>query len=82
MLKSKCDEEHSFKHSMIRSYVNETFDRGSMLLLGNLKSKCLLKTCGGESCCSLRVIESRMLQIKIIEDEQKQHGETKSCKQV
>ena len=78
MLKSKCDEEHSFKHSMIRSYVIETFDHSSVLLSGDLKLKCLLKTWGGESCCSLRVIESRTLQIKILllfEVEQKQHGD-------
>ena len=44
---------------MIQSYLIETFDHGSFLLAGNLKTKCLLKTCGGESCCSLREIESR-----------------------
>ena len=38
MLKSNCDEEHSFKHSMIRSYIIETFDHGSILLSGDFKS--------------------------------------------
>ena len=66
MLKSKCDGEYSFKHSMIPSYVIETFDRGSILLSGDCKSKYLLKTCGGESCCSVRVIEPRTVQIKIL----------------
>ena len=58
MLKSKCDKDYSFKHSMIRSYIIETSDHGSILLLDDLKSKCLLKTCGRESSCFLRVIES------------------------
>ena len=80
MLKSKCDVERLFKQSMIRSYVIETFDPGSILLSSDLKSKCFLKICRGESCCSFKVIESRTLQIKIIllfVVEQKQHGERK-----
>ena len=80
MLKSKCDVERSFKHSMIRSYVIETFDHGTILLSSDLKSKCFLKTFREESCCSFRVIESRTLQIKIIllfAVEQKQHRERK-----
>ena len=67
MLKSKCEEEHSFKHSMVRSYVIETCDHVSILLSGNRKSK-------------FRVTESSMLQTKILllfEVKQKQHGARK-----
>ena len=67
MLKSKYEEEHSLKHSMIRSYVIGTCDHVSILLTGNRKSK-------------FRVIESSLLQTKILllfQVEQKQYGERK-----